>query len=124
MPAKFIVTLVLLSLASIRLNAQAPPKFMGRKLTVSGTRNDGVPISSARVCVEAPPQRQCYAAPKTFANHPDVDVVLLKKDMPALLFSAETVGTSGWLIHFALLRAGMGKDLEEAFMSEVELSNQ
>jgi hypothetical protein len=44
--------------------------------------------------------------------------------MAAILFSAATGGVSGWEIHFALLRAGAGKDLEDSFMSEVELSNQ
>jgi hypothetical protein len=48
----------------------------------------------------------------------------VKKDMPALLFSAASGGVSGFRIHFALLRPGTGKDLEELFLSDTEISNQ
>ena len=44
--------------------------------------------------------------------------------MPALLFHAEAVGTSGSSIHFALLRPGNQKDLDDLFLSDVTLSNQ
>lgn len=41
-----------------------------------------------------------------------------------MLFSADTAGVSGWGTHFALLRAGTGKDLEDSFMRQVNISNQ
>jgi hypothetical protein len=44
--------------------------------------------------------------------------------MPALLFSAATGGVSGWTIHFALLRPGTGKDLEDLFIEDMSVSNQ
>jgi len=48
----------------------------------------------------------------------------LKKDLPALLFSAESGGVSGWTIHFALLRPGKGTNLQDLFISDVSVSNQ
>jgi hypothetical protein len=50
-------------------------------------------------------------------------VVEVKKGVPAIFFSAAGGGTSGWRVHFALLRPG-GKDLEDPFMSDTEVSNQ
>jgi hypothetical protein len=44
--------------------------------------------------------------------------------MPAILFSAASGGTSGWGIHFALLRPGPGKDLQDLFLGDMSVSNQ
>ena len=76
------------------------------------------------VCLEGPPQRQCYTAPKDYGNNPIVKVVELQKGMPALFFSAETGGIGGSAIHFAILRAGTGRDLEDLLGSEATVSNQ
>jgi len=103
------------------------PKFMGREITVTEPERDAdgrFPMGPASVCVQGPPQRQCYTAPKDFGNSPKVTVVQLKKDVPALFFSAASGGVSGWGIHFALLRLGMGKELEDMFASDTVVSNQ
>lgn len=103
------------------------PKFTGREVTITEPERDPdgfFPKGPASVCLEGPPQRQCYTAPQAFGNSPTVTVIQLEKDMPALLFSAESGGVSGWEIHFALLRPGMGKDLQDLFMSDVSVSNQ
>jgi hypothetical protein len=93
-------------------------------ITEAETDPDGFfPKGPASVCLEAPPQRQCYTAPKNFGRNPTVTLVELK-DLPALLFSAASGGVSGWTIRFALLRPGTGKDLENLFMSDVSVSNQ
>ena len=88
------------------------PKFMGREITISEPERDaeGFPKGPASVCVQGPPQRQCYTAPKDFGNSPKVTVVQLKKGVPALFFSAASGGVSGWAVHFALLRPDMGNE--------------
>jgi hypothetical protein len=48
----------------------------------------------------------------------------LDKSTSALLFSAASGGISGWQVHFALLRPGTGKDLEDLFFSDISISNQ
>ncbi len=124
------ILLILLVVVSLRANAQVTTKFMGRTITViHPQREDGdggifFPKGPAMVCLEAPPRRQCYTPPKEFGNDPQVKVVQLKKDVPAILFSAASGGVSGWEIHFALLRAGTQRDLESSFMQDVRLSNQ
>ncbi len=100
---------------------------MGREVTVVEPERepDGFfPKGPASVCLEGPPQRQCYSAPQEFGNNPAIVLVELKKDMPALLFSAASAGVSGWGIHFALLRPGTGKDLRDLFPSGILVSNQ
>lgn len=126
---KSIVPLALL-LSLLDLHAQPRdkelPKFMGRQVTIlePGHDPDGYfPLGPASICVEGPPQRQCYTAPETFGNNPTVELVQLDKNTPVLLFSVETGGISGWGIHFALLRFGMGKDLEDMF-PDITVSNQ
>jgi hypothetical protein len=107
---------------------QSLPKFMGRQVTIVEPERedpDGFfPKGPASVCVEAPPQRQCYMAPEAFGNSPTVSVVQLEKGMSALLSSADTGGISGWQTHFALLRPGTGKNLEDLFRSGISVSNQ
>lgn len=121
---------ILLFLTLRETRAQALPLFMGRKVSVINPEREGgeegifFPKGPATVCVEGPPRRQCYTPPKEYGNSPEVSVVHLNKEVDALLFSAETGGVSGWEIHFALLRAGTEKDLEDCFMREVKLSNQ
>jgi len=105
--------------------AQSPPKFMGRQVSIIEPERteDGFPKGPAAVCLEGPPQRQCYTAPKDFGNNPTVTAVQLRKELPALFFSAATGGVSGSEIHFALLRPGTGKDLEDLFVV-ASVSNQ
>ena len=76
----------------------------------------------ASVCVEGPPQRQCYRAPEAFGNSPAASVVQLRKDMPALLFSADSNGVSGWQIHLALLRPDQRSRLDD--LLDITISNQ
>jgi len=116
--------------------------LLGRRVTATeGERDprdpDGdFPKGPASVCLEAPPQQQCYTAPteyyadrtvtvaKAYGNDPTVSVVQVGKDMPALLFSVAAGGTSGWSIHFALLRPGAGTELKDLFPSDLSVSNQ
>lgn len=75
--------------------AQPLPKFMGRQVTIAAPELDddgSFPKGPATVCLEGPPERQCYTAPKDFGRDPQVSVVQLQKDLPALLFSADGGG--------------------------------
>ena len=101
------------------------PKFMGREVTIMEPKiEDGMfPKGPATICVEGPPQRQCYTAPQDFGRDTSAVVVQVQKDMPALFFSATSGGTSGFAIHFALLRTGTGTGLEDLFFSDMSVSN-
>jgi hypothetical protein len=124
MVAKLVIPTVILLLAA---RGQDLPKFMGREVTITEAEveDDFFPKGPASVCLEGPPQRQCYTAPQEFGRFPTAAVVQLDKDTPALLFSAASGGVSGWSIHFALLRPGTGKSLEDLFgLGEISLSNQ
>ncbi len=91
---------------------------MGREVTIidPGTEDDGFfPKGPATLCVEGPPQRQCYTTPKEFGGSPEVALIQVEKDVPALLFSAESGGVSGFGIYFALLHPGPRKELEDLF---------
>jgi hypothetical protein len=108
---------------------------MGRIIIITaGELEDSVPADGppfpkgpASVCIEGPPSRQCYTAPSPggfpFGNNPTATVVELKKDLPAVLFSAETGGVSGWQIHLALLRPGRGSTLENLLFPDVSVSS-
>jgi hypothetical protein len=122
MAAKLIV---LASLLSLGTNAQTPPKFMGREVTIikPEMEDDFFPKGPASMCIEGPPQRQCYTAPKDFGRDPQVSLVQLDKATPALFFSAASGGVSGFAIHFALLRLGTEKDLSDLF-PYITISNQ
>jgi hypothetical protein len=85
---------------------------------------DGFPKGPASICIAGPPQRQCYTAPKAFGNNPTIAIVQLAEEMPALFFSAESGGVSGWQVDFALLRPRTGKVLENLFPSDITVSNQ
>jgi hypothetical protein len=140
--AKLIVPALLFFCGSQDIAAQSSrsgpdvPRFMGRVITVTAGEledsapGDGPPFPKgpASVCIEGPPYRQCYAAPASgnfpFGNNPAVTVVQLKKDLPAILFSAETGGVSGWEIHLALLRPGTGNTLESLFVPDISVSSQ
>jgi hypothetical protein len=104
------------------LSAQPLLKFMGRQVTIVEPEHteDGFPKGPASVCLEGPPRRQCYTAPKDYGNNPTITPVQLGKDQSALLFSAETGGVSGWLVHFALL----GPGLQESLVEDVSVSSQ
>ncbi len=105
------------------IGAQPLPKFMGRQVTIIEPQHtdDGFPKGPASICVEGPPKRQCYMAPNDFGNNPKVTAVQLRKDLPALLFSAETGGVSGWSVHFALL----GSDMNNMLLADsVDNQNQ
>ena len=105
---------------------QDPPKFLGREVTITEPEleDEFFPKGPATVCVEGPPRRQCYTAPRDFGRSPAVSVIQLGKEVPALFFSAASGGVSGFAFHFALLRPGTGKDLENLFFSDTSVSNQ
>jgi hypothetical protein len=101
------------------------PKFMGHDITLvmPDHDTDGFPKGPASVCVEdAKNTRQCYRAPQEFGSDPKIAVVQVDKATSALLFSAESVGGSGFTIHFALLLPGTGRELENIL--GVSASNQ
>lgn len=129
-PTFAFVALVFMDVASVGAQPkprQDIPDFMGSKVTVvePETDEDGFfPKGPASLCIEGPPERQCYTAPKDYGRTPTVSLVQVEKNMPALLFSADSGGVSGFGIHFALLRPGKGKDLEDLFLDEITLSNQ
>jgi len=125
MAAKILIPAVLLFLSSMAIG-QGLPKFLGREVTITKSElvDEFYPKGPASICLEGPPQRQCYTAPEGIGKNPKVALVQIKKDLPALLFSAESGGVSGFSIHFALLRPGPGKDLENLFFSDLSVSNQ
>jgi hypothetical protein len=131
MAAKLITAAILL-LCGWNARAQSGggqnlPKFMGREVTVVAPDLDvdGLfPKGPASICIEGPPQRQCYTAPKDFGRSPTVELIQVEKDMPALLFSAASGGVSGFGIHFALLQPGARKDLQDMLPADMSLSNQ
>ena len=106
--------------------ARTLPRFEGRAVTVTvpETDTDGFyPKGPASICVEAPPERQCYTAPKDFGRLPTVTVIEVKKGEPAIFFSAASGGVSGFTIHFALLRPSNMK-LENLLVSDASVSAQ
>ncbi len=107
--------------------AQGPVKFMGRVLTVTqpGYEDDEhmFPKGPATVCVSGTP-RQCYTAPEKFGRDPEVSIVQVDKNTSAIFFSSASGGVSGFTIHFALLRPGTGKALEDFLGSDTSVSAQ
>ena len=121
------VSIFLVAYASAQTAARKDlPRFMGREVTITEPEleDEFFPRGPASICVEGPPGRQCYTAPKDFGRDPNVALVQVEKDMPALLFSAASGGVSGFGIHFALLRPSTGKNLENLFSSDTSVSNQ
>ena len=103
--------------------------YMGRAVKLYAPKLDqydsapGEP--NASICVDGPPQRQCYDAPKGFYRYPSVSKVQISKDVLAMFFSASTYGVSGFAIHHALLvRSKMGDALDNLFASETDTSPQ
>jgi hypothetical protein len=108
------------------LLVQPQPGFMGRAVTVTKPKLDATgffPKGPASVCLQGSP-RQCYTAPTDFGRDPDATVIQIDKETSAIFFSAASGGVSGLTIHFALLRPGTGKELEDLFMSDPSVSNQ
>ncbi|MEP7352080.1 MAG: hypothetical protein ABI824_02500 [Acidobacteriota bacterium] len=103
-----------------------PPKYLGREVTIldPGMGDEAQPKGPATVCIEGPPVRQCYTAPETFENNPDISLVLFPNEPPALFFSVANMGGSGYSIHFALLRPGKGQVLQNLLPGEMSISNQ
>ena len=124
--AMILPLLVVLTIANAQSKRTASLKFMGREVTITEpeVEDDFFPKGPATVCIEGPPQRQCYTAPDTFGRSPTVTLIQVEKDLPALLFSADSGGVSGSTIHFALLRPGDRKDLENLFPFRLGISNQ
>jgi hypothetical protein len=109
--------------------AQTVHQYMGREVVVYPPpgEDDGSgasPPAPAKVCVEGPPQEQCYSTPKGFGWNPGVEVVQFAQDKSALFFGAWTGGVSGRGAHYALLVPGAGKTLENILSGDVSLSNQ
>jgi hypothetical protein len=105
--------------------AQARVKVMGRVVTVTKPKLDDsgmFPEGPATVCVAGP--RLCYTAPEKFGRDPEVSIVQVDKKTDAIFFAAKSGGVSGFQVHFALLRPGTGKELENLFLSDPSVSNQ
>src|SRR5262245_47886407 len=88
-----VVTLLLMA----PLLTAEPLNFMGRDVTIIEPEREDefFPKGPATVCLEGPPERQCYTPSKEYGNSPEVKVVQVKKGMPALLFKVESGGVSG-----------------------------
>ena len=86
---------------------QDPPKFLGREVTITEPEleDEFFPKGPATVCVEGPPQRQCYTVPRDFGRSPAVSVIQLGKEVPAL-FSPRRVVESAAL-EFTLRCCGL-----------------
>jgi hypothetical protein len=132
MKAPLIIPALLLLIDSI-VHAQTVrrttdlPTFMDRAVTVTEPIPDAdgyYAKGSASICLEGPPQRQCYSAPDLYGHVAKVQLVEVQKGLSVLLFEAESVGTSGYGIHVAFLRPGHGKDLDNLLLSDITLSNQ
>jgi hypothetical protein len=112
------VAFSLLVLCAAGAVAQKPdlPKFMGRRVTVKEPPldDDGLyPKGPATVCIEGPPERQCYTAPKDFGREPEVSIVQIEKNTPVLFFKVASGGVSGFSIHFAMLQQVQGDALHD-----------
>lgn len=91
--------------------------YLGRPLRIETTN------TMASICLEGSPERQCYRTPEGYRASPKAEVVSVDRNTAAILFSAETVGVSGFMTHFALLQPGKSGKLDNLFMSPIELSN-
>ena len=105
-----------------------PPKsFMGRPITVVVPELDAdgfFAAGPASICLQGAPRRQCYTAQEDFGRFPKVELVQIDKATPALLLAVASGGVSGWGIHYALLRPGSGKELDNLFPYSLSVSNQ
>jgi hypothetical protein len=100
-------------------------KFERRAVTVTvpNLDKDGFfPEGPSTLCIEGPPRRECYTAPKDYGIKPKVEIIELSKGKPALLFSAASGGVSGFSLHLALLRPGVA-DLDNILNMD-PVSNQ
>jgi hypothetical protein len=73
---------------------------------------------------EAPPDWQCYEAPKGFGISPRARVIRLSGDMSALFSSVNSGAVCGFGIHLAFLALDMRGQLEIFFQSDVDVSNK
>lgn len=104
----------------------APTHFNGKRITIHHSKLDenGFAMGGpASVCIEADPEPKCFVAPEAYVRNPRVQLIRVAKDAEALLFSADTIGVSGFRILYALLRSGEGPYLENMFLSETSTSN-
>jgi len=114
-------TLLGLLFAVVALAQKPLPKFMGREITVTEPPLDDsgfFPTAPASVCVEGPPEKQCYVAPGGYGRSPEIEVVQIERNSPALFFSVFSGGVSGLAEHFALLLPGSGKTLDNILVLE------
>ncbi len=105
-----------------------PPELSlnGRKVTVHLPKRDArsVPVGVASVCFEALPERQCHNAPEGFDDNPSLSKIQIGRDQMAVLFTIQTVGTSGFTRYFALLDpTDSGKHVSSLFLSQMSFSN-
>ena len=93
--ARKLIALGILLLSSSNTSAQT--LFEGRKVTITEPETDAdgfFPKGPASVCIEGLVQRQCYTAPEAFGRAPEVTVVQVMKNLPALFFSVFSGGVS------------------------------
>jgi hypothetical protein len=115
--------LILLTLAAHQLF------FQGQPIELTGTPQDQVTTNKtlrkpASLCIGIRSQSTCYHAPKDYWIGPKAEIVQIHKNAPAILFSAESYGVSGWNIHFALLRPDNNGKLENLLAPDFHISNQ
>jgi hypothetical protein len=101
-------------------------KYLGNTVRLITPKQDeyGSPKGPASVCVDVTPRARCYSAPQAFGVNPTATIVQLTARETAILFSAHTLGVSGWTVKFALLRPGENEKLDNLFLSDVSVSNQ
>src|SRR5579871_4390192 len=103
MPSRSVgLILLIASTLAVAQTPQSPQRFLGRRVTITKPKliDDRYPEGPATICLDGPPQRQCYTSPEDFGANPTVMQVQIDKNTPALFFQVATGGVSGWRIHF------------------------
>jgi len=127
-----IASLVFLFLCWRETNAQPAASsqsinFMGREVTIMKPDLDEsglLPKGQASVCLEAPPRRSVLYRTEGFRKKPYGRGHPVGQGYLSPLLLSREGGVSGWAIHFALLRPGTGKDLENFLDYGLSVSNQ
>jgi hypothetical protein len=109
--------------------AQAPVKFMGRAVTLTGATFDAddpdhyYPKGPARICFDGSP-RQCYTTEDGYGGDPVAHQIQIDKSTSGLFFSSASGGVSQQVIRYALLRPGDGDDLKNIFPPDLQVTDQ
>lgn len=116
---------VLLALFSQAGPADSPKLLKGYPVQVTGVSDrDHSPAGPISLCLDIPPQPACHVTPKDYSYNPNVQLIQLTIGEPAILFSSENYGMSGWGVRFALLRLNQKNRLEDLLPRDIIVSNQ